>query len=108
MIDIDHTYFTDQPLEQKLSRIVTTLKKKVNHLQKELLEALKEKSLITDEHLINLSENYDDVAKSFFKNQIESSRKVALMLNTITLRQSSLLGHYTTIHLKHMILSRRL
>ena len=87
MIDLDHKYFTDQPLEQKLSRKVTTLKKKVNHLQKtvarknekvknmkELLKALKEKRCITDEHLTNLSEN-SDVAKSLFKNQIEDSKK---------------------------------
>ena len=36
MMDLDHTYFTDQPLEKNLSRKVTTLKKKVNHLQKTL------------------------------------------------------------------------
>ena len=94
MIDLDHTYFADQPLEQKLSRKVTTVKKKVNLLQKkkkkkktlgtknkkiknmkELLKSLKEKRLITDEHLTNLSENFSDVAKNLFKNQTENSKK---------------------------------
>ena len=87
MIDLDHTYFTDQPLQQKHSRKVTTLKKKVNCQQntlsrktkiknmKELLKSLKEKRLITNEHLTNLSENVGDVAKNLFKNHIENSKK---------------------------------
>ena len=42
---------------------------------KELLKSLKEKRFITDEHLTILSENFGDVAKNLFKNQIENSKK---------------------------------
>ena len=50
-------------------------KNKKNKNIKELLKSLKEKRLITDEHLTNLSENFGDIAKSLFKNQIKKSKK---------------------------------
>ena len=42
---------------------------------KELLKALKEKRLVTEEHLTNMSENFGDIAKSLFENQTENSNK---------------------------------